>query len=382
MTLLCLTLIMVALAISLPATAIVRTISRRMNAFDAAGVQGQVKDAPRRIPNTGGIAIYLALVLPILAGLAFIWFAGEVSLPAPFSRLADHAPGIRAQTPLALLLIACLTLLHIMGLIDDRRPLGPFSKLLVMLAPALAIVVFSDTRLLTMLDARVGGPWLSILLTVLWIVVVTNAMNFIDNMDGLAAGVAAIASACFLTATLIQGQWFVAACLALLIGALLGFLFFNSPPATIFMGDGGSLIVGFMLAFLTVRTTYINPAGPALAAPANWYGVLMPFIILAVPIYDFISVSAIRISQGRSPFVGDLQHLSHRLVRRGLSKPLAVVVICGFTAATGLSGVFLGQLSPPQALIVGVQTVLLLIVLGVFEFGSDRAQVPTQGSPE
>src|SRR5207253_7517226 len=96
----------------------------------------------------------------------------------------------------------------------------------------------------------------SVTLTVLWIVAITNAFNFLDNMDGLSAGVAAVATTAFLITALLVGQWFVAATLALLLGALVGFLCFNFPPATIFMGDSGSLVIGFILAVLTVRTTF------------------------------------------------------------------------------------------------------------------------------
>jgi UDP-GlcNAc:undecaprenyl-phosphate GlcNAc-1-phosphate transferase len=256
--------------------------------------------------------------------------------------------------------------------VDDRRPLGPWVKLAIMAVPAFAVPLLSDTRLLTLLDGHVGGPWLSIVVTALWFLVVTNAMNFMDNMDGLAGGVGVVASACFLGATLMQGQWFVSACLALLIGSLLGFLWFNFPlrrPASIFMGDGGSLVVGFLLAFLTVRTTY-SVIEPGTAAATNWYAVFMPVIVLAVPLYDFVTVVLIRLSQGRSPFVGDLQHLSHRLVRRGLSRRAAVVAICGFTAVTGMNGVFLRELPPMAAVFAGVQTLVVLLLIALLEYAA------------
>jgi UDP-GlcNAc:undecaprenyl-phosphate GlcNAc-1-phosphate transferase len=201
-------------------------------------------------------------------------------------------------------------------------------------------------------------------------------------MDGLAGGVTVVAASLFLAATLTtrEPQWFVAACLALLVGACLGFLFYNWPRkggATIFMGDSGSLLLGFMLAFLTVRTNYFasDPGAPTavrLSASSHWYALLTPIIVLAVPLYDFVSVTLIRLSQGKSPFVGDLQHLSHRLVNRGLSKAMAVVVICGITAVTGMSAIFLRELSPGYASLVGVQTSLMLIVLAIFEYAASR----------
>jgi UDP-GlcNAc:undecaprenyl-phosphate GlcNAc-1-phosphate transferase len=298
MALYVLLLIPAAFLISLPATAIVRALSNRLNAHDTEALPGQVKESRRRVPNTGGIGIFLGLTLPIAAGLVlanllegstadkggadYAWLPGAIR---------EHIGGVQSQTKVGLLLLGSLLLLHVVGLIDDRRPLGPWVKLLIMAVPAVAVPALTDTRLLTMLDAHVGGAWLSILVTALWFLVVTNAMNFMDNMDGLAGGVGVVASACFLAATLMQGQWFVGACLALLIGSLLGFLVFNFPlrrPASIFMGDSGSLVLGFTLAFLTARTTYFNGFNP----DARWHAVFMPLIVLAVPLYDFVSVVA------------------------------------------------------------------------------------------
>jgi UDP-GlcNAc:undecaprenyl-phosphate GlcNAc-1-phosphate transferase len=229
---LCIGLVFAALVISFPATAIVRAISRRLGAHDTAPVPGQVKFAQRRVPNTGGIAIFLAVVVPIVLGLLYVRGLEPGALGHEFSfvpaDLHEHVAGIQQQMPLAVLLISCLALLHVLGLIDDRRPLGPWVKLAAMAIPALAVPLahqlfpsIADTRLLTALDAYAGGPWLSIAITALWLLVVTNAMNFLDNMDGLAGGVATVAASLFLAGTLLapQPQWFVAACLALLVGA-------------------------------------------------------------------------------------------------------------------------------------------------------------------
>lgn len=382
MTTIVLLLIPVALAVAAPTTWLVRAVSRRLAAFDSAGVPGQVK-APRRVPNTGGIGIVAGFVIPIAVGLVILW-SGLVEWPSAsgggtIARAADavrpHVPGLRHQTPLALTMLGGVLLLHVLGLIDDRRPLGPFLKLAVMALPAVAVAVGSDTRLFTFLDAPAAGPWLSIALTVVWILVVTNALNFMDNMDGLSAGVGAIAAACLLAVALLGGQWFVAGCLALLIGALLGFLLFNRPPATIFMGDGGSLVLGFLLAFLSVRITYTSPDAvgdtPPGANGVGMFATLTPLIVLAVPLYDFVSVCVLRLRQGKSPFVGDMQHLSHRIAARGLSRPLAVATICGFSAAIGLGAVFLRSMTEPHAILVGLQTVLLLIVLAALEFGGN-----------
>lgn len=373
MTPLVLALIAPAFAISLVLTWALIRLGHRMGTFDSPGVPGQVKAERRRVPNTGGVAIFWGTVLPLAVGLGAILLAGDGSWVPEAMRA--HVEGARSQAPAAGVLVGCLALLHVMGLIDDRRPLGPFGKLVVMLAPGLAAPLFTDTRLLTFLDGHVGGPWLSIALTAMWLVAVTNAMNFIDNMDGLAGGVVVIAGSCFLASALVNGQWFVGAVLALLIGATLGFLVFNHParkPARIFMGDGGSLMVGFLLAFMAVRITYIavepDPAETASRLGRSWYAALMPLVVLAVPLYDFVSVTLLRLSQGKSPFVGDMQHLSHRIAARGLSKRHTVTVIHIATASTAITGVFLARLEPWQAVLAGAQVVLILALLGLLEF--------------
>jgi len=374
---LCLALVAPAFLISLVLTAVMVRVGRRLDALDAGGVAGQVKERPRRVPNVGGVAIFWAVALPILGGIAvFAPMAGEGSgegaslLPGA---LRELLPTIADRAPAALGLVGSLLLLHVLGLIDDRRPLPPLPKLAVMAIPAVAFPLISpETRLLTLLDDPLGGAWASIALTALWFLVVTNAMNFMDNMDGLSAGVTAVAASAFLAATLLQAQWLVASVLALTIGASLGFLVFNFPPARIFMGDGGSLVLGFLLAFTTVRTTYVGEdmaAGPAGA----WYGVFMPLVVLAVPLYDFASVVLIRLAAGRSPFVGDLNHLSHRLVRLGLSRRAAVLLIWALTAATSIGGVSLATLAPWQAALAGAQTLLVVGVVALLEWGRERS---------
>jgi len=369
---LCLSLVALAWMLSLLLTALVRTISRRLQTFDTLPVAGQIKAPTRRIPNTGGIAIFWAFVAPIAATIGAAWLAPDfVSKFIP--SVAPYLEGIRTETNTALVMLLSIGALHALGIIDDRRPLGPFLKLIAMTVPAIATVTLTKTRLLTVLDPVGSIPVFSSIATVLWFLVVTNAMNFMDNMDGLSAGCAATAAAFFLFGCIVGEQWFVAACLALLLGSLLGFLIFNKPPATIFMGDGGSLVVGFLLAFLTVRTTYLPK--DFVPESGRWFAVLTPLVVLAVPLYDFCSVTLIRISQGRSPFVGDLNHLSHRLVRRGMTRSAAVSSICGLTAVTGVSGLLLRHADRTEALLIGLQIVLLLIVVARVEFATAPKEI-------
>ncbi len=367
---LCLLLIPAAFAVALPATWGVIRLSHRMGALDTESIEGQTKMARRSIPNTGGVAIALAFCLPILIGLvAFVLLGDSISdrIPALDDELLD---GLRGEIPSALWLLLGVAVIHVLGLLDDRRPLGPFVKLAVILGVSAGVVVLTDTRLLELLDEPMGGIWASVLVTVLWFGVVTNAMNFMDNMDGVAGGAGAIASACLLAAMLLTGHWFVAAALALLLGAILGFLVFNIHPARVFMGDGGSLVIGFLLAFLTARATYYAPDHAFNTHAAGAHAVFMPLLILAVPLYDFTSVTLVRISQGKSPFKGDLQHFSHRLARRGLSVRQTAAVIAALTAATGLAGVVLPWLPGWGAILLAIQTLILLLVLAVLERAS------------
>ncbi|MFZ4574328.1 MAG: MraY family glycosyltransferase, partial [Phycisphaerales bacterium] len=290
----------------------------------------------------------------------------------------ENLDELRARIPSACWLLGCTAFLHLLGLVDDRRPLGPFVKLALMLATAAAFTLGTESRMLTFLDPIAGGRWLSVAITCLWIVIVTNAMNFMDNMDGLAGGVAAICAGCFMATAALHHHWFIASTFGLLAGSLLGFLRFNFPPARLFMGDGGSLVIGFLLAVLAVRISYIQPASGG-GGSTPWHAVLTPLVILAVPIYDFVSVTLVRLSRGKSPFVGDLNHFSHRLVRRGLTKPAAVVVIYGFTTATGLAGVLLSHLSAWQAWLAGAQVLVMLLVVAVFEYSAATAPAEEAG---
>ena len=300
------------------------------------------------------MAIFAGIVLPLLAAVA------ALHVPAITGRLPvdpAYVRGVAEQTPMALGLVATLAAMHVLGLADDRRALGPYLKLGVQLAAIAAFVVGSDSRVLTFADGWGLGRWPSWIVTVVWIGAITNAFNFLDNMDGLSAGVGAVCTAAFLVAAVTIQQWFVAATLAMLLGSLLGFLCFNFAPASIFMGDSGSLLIGLLLGVLTVRTTYI-PRGERWAD--GWYAVFAPVVVLAVPLYDLIVVSAIRLGRGRSPFVGDTNHFSHRLVARGMSRRTAVLCLYLVTAATSVAAVVLPHVDRAFAPLIFVQTVLIL----------------------
>lgn len=322
-------------------------------------------------PLGGGVAIFLGIALPFIAGMVAV-----VILPSPSVKLAPYWSGARQQIPLGLGLLMAMLGMHLLGLWDDRRALGPFVKLFIQLGITIALVAAMEIfarhtpslrlRVLTALDNQLGlGPLPSIVLTVLWIGGITNAFNFLDNMDGLSAGIAAVCATAFLITALSIQQYFVAGMLAMLVGSLVGFLCFNFPPATIFMGDSGSLLIGFVLGVLTVRTTYLPPG---MDIAHGWYALFAPVIVLALPLYDFIVVSVIRISRGKSPFVGDTNHFSHRLVARGMSRRTAVLCLYLITAATSIAAIILPHVgSTFGAMLIFAQTILVLCVVALLE---------------
>jgi UDP-GlcNAc:undecaprenyl-phosphate GlcNAc-1-phosphate transferase len=359
-----LALVAISFVISWLLTFAMIRVAPRLGLVDKPG--GRKTHANPR-PLGGGVAIFLGIALPMIAGLVIVNFAGDWIVGRFDARqeVYDLVAGGQYQTPLSLGLLAALLVMHAMGLFDDRKALGPSVKFFIQLAVTTVLVVGFKMRALTALDGMGLGIWPSVLVTVLWIVGITNAFNFLDNMDGLSAGVGAVATTAFLVTTLLIGQWFVAASLALLLGALLGFLCFNFPPARIFMGDSGSLVIGFLLGVLTVRTTFL-PKGQEWGA--GWYAVFAPLIVLAVPLYDLIVVSIIRISRGKSPFVGDTNHFSHRLVARGMSRRTAVLTLYLLTAATSVAAILLPYVTTTfAAMLIFAQTLLVLGVVALLE---------------
>ena len=197
----------------------------------------------------------------------------------------------------------------------------------------------------------------------------TNSFNMLDNMDGLAASVGLIVAILFCGAQVAVGSLFVPAVMLVVAGALAGFLVHNHWPARLFMGDAGSNFLGFLLGALTVAGTFTRDA-PAYSP----YGVLAPLLVMAVPLYDMTSVILIRLSEGRSPFLGDRRHFSHRLVARGLTIPQAVWTIDLVTLAGGAGALLLYRLDGAGACIVAAQTCCLLGVVAILELASNRTE--------
>ncbi len=360
--------------VSILATRVVRSLSVRRGFIDRPGGH---KQHDRPVALGGGVALYATVAACILGGtLAALLAArlGKTDWLPPL--LATHLEGVAKRLPSLLGILAAALVLHVVGLIDDRRPLGPWSKF----AAQVAVAVFTSGVLgIRIMEGFLPAP-LSVAATVLWIVVITNAFNFLDNMDGLSAGVGAVASLVFAIAALSVGQIFVPALALVLAGALCGFLVFNFHPATIFMGDAGSLPLGFLMSVLTILTTYYDPR-----KDLTPLGIVVPLVVLAVPLYDVLSVVIHRLRLGVSPLRGDRRHFSHRLVRKGLSVRGAVLTIYLATAATGLSAVVLPRVSWGGAVLLLVQCLCVLVMVAILEHAPGRkggADAPEVGKDE
>ncbi len=317
------------------------------------------------IPLGGGIAIYTTITAALVAAVLIVRFAiAPGHLDNVFGEsVTIHAAGFIDKIPHLLIVILCLTALFALGLWDDKKHIGPYIKLLVQFIVAFVAAAAADIRVEFFIESKIITSFLS----AFWIVLIINAFNFLDNMDGASAGIAVIAIAILFVAAAISGQVFVGAMAVLFIGTLLGFLVFNFPPAEIFMGDAGSMVVGFIVALLTLRTTYYHQA-----ASGNWYPVFMPLIVMAVPLYDFISLTLLRLCQGKSPFVGDTQHFSHRLKRRGLTETQTVLTLYLATLLTGLGATFLYQVNLAGAVLIFIQTIMILAIIAILESASSQ----------
>ena len=355
--------LVVVFLVSFAVSGLVCRIVRARPIYDDAASE-QHKTHVGTIATGGGLGIWLGVSIPAVLGGAIVVML--VFWPTLQEYLPDiaraHLPGLWSRLDRLAQLLGLGSILAVLGTLDDHYKLNWKIRLLVQTLVAVAAVGLGF-RFTLFLDMPIVTGFLS----VLWIVALTNSFNMLDNMDGLSAGVAAICAA-FLAAVMFLApvatgpQLFIAAFLALLLGALAGFLLFNNPfRASLFMGDGGAYFLGFILAAITLVATYNEQAAPKPQL------MLVPLLILAVPLYDTITVVTIRLREGRSPFVGDKSHYSHRLVQLGLSRRNAVLTIYLTTTVCCCGALLLYQIDEFGAVVIGMQTLLMLALIAILE---------------
>jgi UDP-GlcNAc:undecaprenyl-phosphate GlcNAc-1-phosphate transferase len=299
-------ILLTALTGTLLATPVMRRLAMRMGVVDQPDVR---KIHLRPIPLLGGVAIYLGFIL------ALVFFGGRYYV----------------REIVAILIGA--SLISLMGIWDDRWGLRPLVKLVGQLAAAAILIVAG-------ISVQVfPWAWLNWAVTVVWVAGITNALNLLDNMDGLSGGVAAVAAGFFLLLAASSGQYLVSALAAALLGACLGFLRYNFNLASIFMGDAGSLFLGFTLAALGIKLRFPSPPFPHNADLITW---MIPVLVLAVPIFDTTLVIFSRLRRRLNPLTNPgKDHLSHRLVSFGLSRREAVLSIYVIAFGAGMVSVLL-----------------------------------------
>ena len=355
--------LVVAMAVSAALVPVCRRLARRWGLIAAPHPDKQEIEPT---PLMGGVAIFAAFAITVLGAYVVVLLArgGGLGGLVP-EAVRQYAPGMLRQAPRLVVVLLGALCMVVLGLLDDKRGLSPFVKLAVQAAVAVALVLFG-----VRLSLFIQSNLLAAIVTVLWILIVINALNFLDNMDGLAAGVAAIAAFFFLLTAVQYEQYFVGAMLAAFTGAVVGFLFYNVHPASIFMGDAGSMFLGYMLAVLTILGTYYRPAENPTTFP-----VIVPLVVLAIPLYEMVTVTTIRLRKGLSPFKASKHHFSFRMRGLGLGVRGAVGFICLVTAYTGVAALLLPQLDTLGAALDLLLVALVLTIIAMLEtWGGRRAR--------
>ena len=279
----------------------VRALAIRLGAMDAPNLARKTQSEP--VPYLGGVAIALGITITTLAA---VFIGGNKNL--------ENTDQIK---DLALTVLLPALLLGAMGLIDDLRSLSPWPRLITQ------SVVGTVVALVIVNGGTTGTPFgtssFNTAVTIFWIVGICNSINFFDNLDGAAAGAVAIAALGVFFIAFDRGQELVSALSIVTAGATIGFLLWNKSPAKIYMGDAGALFLGIIISVATIR---LNPG-----IEPTWKSLSIPVILLAVPLLDTCVAVFSRLARGVSPLTGGKDHLSHRLVRAGLTRPMAAIAL-------------------------------------------------------
>src|SRR5215207_5192050 len=317
-----------ALALSLALTPLVRAFARR---FDIIARPRSDRFSKRPTAMMGGVAIYLSVLL------AYVIFV-------PHTREGWVVMGAS-------------TALFVVGLVDDFLHIKPYQKLIGQVLGASAVVYFG------LLLPYGWGASVAMAVTIFWLIGITNAINLLDNMDGLAAGISAVAAGFIAANFAVNGQTTEAVMLAVFAAALIGFLVYNSNPASIFMGDCGSMFVGFFLA----SSALLSAAGDR--GRSFLVVIAVPVLILFIPIFDTTLVTVVRKLSGRAASQGGRDHASHRLVALGLSERRAVWMLYGFAGASGLLAMVVRQFEYHTGIAMVLGFAVALTLVGVYLAG-------------
>ena len=359
----------VSLGLSLLLTALARRYAIQWNVLDAPG-ERKMHHTP--IPLMGGVAIFLAFYFIIGAHLLILQVFPLTEWG--FEWIGPHILGFLGGDVTAKLLGIILggVIIFALGLADDILHLTPGLKLVGQIVAASVIVGFGIR-----VELFIPSPLLTTALTVLWVVTMVNAMNFLDNMDGLAGGVSVIAALSFFLCAAAQGHTFIAVLLMVFAGAAGGFLYYNLPPARIFMGDAGSMFCGYVLATAPILATFYTPG-----AGGSRIAVAAPLVALSVPLFDIVTVVYIRWRNGESIMKGDKRHFSHRLVELGMTPRQAVEFIFLVAGICGLGAALLPQVALTGTLIILAQVAGIYLLIVLLMNANAKGQAISNGQKE
>jgi UDP-GlcNAc:undecaprenyl-phosphate GlcNAc-1-phosphate transferase len=286
-------------------TPVMRKIALRIGAVDRPNLERKTQKEP--VPYLGGVAIAIGITVASFAALLYSDSSAET-----FNR--------------ALSVLLPAILISAMGLYDDLRGLEPWPRLVAQTIAGIAVAVYLIQN--ETLGQVFGNQIVDYVVTIIWVVGICNSINFFDNLDGGASGTVAVISIFLFAIAFNQGQSLVSALAVVTAGATLGFLIWNKSPAKIYMGDAGALFLGIIIAVLTIRLD------PEVSSQSR--SLSIPLLLMAVPILDTTTVVISRLSRGISPFTGGRDHLSHRLMRKGLGRRSTAYVLWGMAALFGV----------------------------------------------
>ena len=329
-----------AFAVSFLMCPLVKSFAYKIGAIDVPKDNRRMHKKP--VPRLGGLAIFLGFIVSMLL----------------FVKVDHQLQGI----------LLGASIIVVLGVVDDMSPLRAYFKFCVQIFAAL-VAVFHGVVIQTLSNPNVFAEspywdlgWLSIPITVLWIVGITNAVNLIDGLDGLACGVSTISAISMLVIALLVSESDVALVMAALVGACLGFMPYNKNPAKMFMGDTGSTFLGYILATISIQGLF------------KYYAIVsfaVPFLILGLPMFDTLFAIIRRLAHGQNPMAPDRGHIHHRLIDMGLNQKQAVAILYAISATLGLAAVVLTTSGELKAM-------LLLLTLAAVAYVASRVIFPRE----
>ena len=332
--------LLVAMVVSFLMCPLVKSFAYKIGAIDVPKDNRRMHKKP--VPRLGGLAIFLGFIVSILL----------------FANIDHEMQGI----------LLGAVIIVVLGVVDDMTPLRAYFKFVVQIAAAL-VAVFHGVVIETLSNPNVFSQspywnlgWLAVPITVLWIVGITNAVNLIDGLDGLACGVSTISALTMLVIALLVSEGGIAVIMASLVGACLGFMPYNKNPAKMFMGDTGSTFLGHILATISIQGLF------------KYYAIVsfaVPFLILGLPMFDTLFAIVRRLAHGQNPMAPDRGHIHHRLIDMGLSQKQAVAALYVVSSILGLSAVVLTASG-------AIKAMLLLMALMIAAYIASRVIFPKE----